>query len=312
MSMRFVASRTAQTIVTLLIIVSVVMLSLAIVPGDPARLILGPYAKEEQVQIMREMLGLNLPLHIRYIKYIMGLVQGDMGTSYHYQIPVVDLIVFYYARTLQLVFVALFLSLVIGVPVGIISAVRHYSAFDYVVRVITYIGVCIPIFILGILLLYLFAVRLPFFPVAVASSATITPSVLALPALTLSLYSAPAIARMTRSSMLDVIRQDYIQTARAKGLSERLIIIKHALRNALIPIQTFVGLQFGMFLGGSIITETVFAYPGMGTLMVNAIYERDYPLIQGAVLIFALSFILVNMFTDLTYAIIDPRIRRGK
>lgn len=309
MSFRFVASKVVQTFITLLIIVSIVMLSLAMVPGDPVRLMLGPYATEEQIQLVREQLGLNLPLHIRYVRYLTGLLQGDLGRSYHYDLPVAELISIVYPRTLWLVAVALIFSLSIAIPVGVISAVRQYSALDYAVRFLTYIAVCIPIFVFGIMLLHLLAVRIPIFPVAVVGSTT---EIIVLPALTLSVYSAPAIARMTRSSMLDVVRQDYITTARAKGLSERRVILKHALRNALIPIYTYTGLQFGLFLGGSIITETIFAYPGMGTLMVNAIYERDYPLIQGCVLVFALSFILVNMFIDLTYALIDPRIKRAR
>jgi ABC-type dipeptide/oligopeptide/nickel transport system permease component len=196
----------------------------------------------------------------------------------------------------------------IGIPVGILSAVRHYSKFDYVVRTITYAGCCLPIFITGIVLLYLLTVWIPILSIDLSSS-SVTFGQLALPTLTLALYTSPPIARMTRSAMLDVIRQDYIMTARAKGLSETQVVLKHALRNAMIPIQTFVGLQFGMFLGGSVITETIFAYPGMGMLMINAIFQRDFPLIQGCILIFALSFILVNILVDSTYGLIDPRVK---
>jgi peptide/nickel transport system permease protein len=305
---RYVASTVALKFFTVLIVITAVMVALALVPGDPARQIVGEGASEAQIQVAREQLGLDKPFYVRYINYLTSLLQGNLGLSFRFQVPVTELIAPAFSKTLTLVAAAILLSLAIGIPVGIFSAVKHYSRFDYIMRTITYAGICIPIFITGIMLLYLLTVWIPLFSVAVLSSSGII-SQLALPTLTLALYTSAPIARMTRSAMLDVIRQDYITTARAKGLSETQVIFRHAFRNALIPIQTFVGLQVGMFLGGSIITESIFAYPGMGTLMVNAIFQRDFPLIQGCILVFALSFIVVNVLVDFTYALIDPRIR---
>ena len=253
----------------------------------------------------QEELGLNRPFLVRYADYLMGLLRLDMGTSYATKEAVMTRIWNCVPYTLELAAISIFIAAVIGTPIGIISATKQYTAFDNVTMIFALIGISMPVFWIGILLILLFSVHLKWLP----PSGWGTMKQMILPAITVAAQSVAVICRMTRSSMLEVIRQDYIRTVRAKGQKEYKIIISHALRNALIPIVTVIGLQFGALLGGAIMAETVFAIPGLGRLMIDAIKQRDYPIVQGVVLFVAVTFSLVNLLIDIIYAFIDPKIR---
>ena len=274
-------------------------------PGDPARIILGETATEAAVEQLRDELGLNDHFVIQYGRWLFDAVRGDIGTSYQTRRPVVDEIMDRFPATFQLAAAGVFVAVVIGIPIGIISATKQYSIFDNVSMFFALLGVSMPNFWQGLLLLLLFSLRLQWLP----SSGLEGFDSLILPAITLGTGSAAVIARMTRSSMLEVIRQDYIKTARAKGQKESVIITRHALKNALIPIITVIGLQFGILLGGAVITEAIFTIPGVGTLMVGAISSRDFPVVQGGVLFIAIMFSLVNLVVDILYSFVDPRIK---
>lgn len=279
---------------------------LYITPGDPARLVLGEEATEENLQEFRREHGLDKPFLVRYGLFVYNaVVHQDMGRSYHTHRPVTREIVSVFPTTLTLALGAIVLATVLGLTFGTICAVKQYSIFDNVTMVIAMLGISTPIFYLGILLILWFSVRLRWLP----SSGFETMSQRILPWITLSSTSMSIIARMTRSSMLEVIRSDYVRTARAKGQKESVIILKHALRNALIPIITIVGIQFGHLLGGSILAESVFSIPGVGRLAVEGIKARDYPIVQGAVLYIAISYVVINLLVDLLYAWVDPRLR---
>lgn len=274
-------------------------------PGDPASILLGERAPEEEVQALREQMGLDDPFFVQYGRFLFNALQGDLGRSLTTRRPAAIELFARFPATLQLAAAGVFIAVLIGVPIGIISATRQYSLFDGASMVIALLGVSMPNFWQGIMMVLLFAIYLNWFP----SSGYGTLAHLIMPSLTIGTSSAATITRMTRSSMLEVIRQDYIRTARAKGLSERVVITRHALKNALIPIVTVVGLQFGFLLGGAVLTETIFSWPGVGRLMVDAIRQRDYPVVQGGVLLLALTFSVVNLLVDVFYAYIDPRIK---
>lgn len=274
-------------------------------PGDPASILLGERAPEEEVQALREQMGLDDPFFVQYGRFLFNALQGDLGRSLTTRRPAAIELFARFPATLQLAAAGVFIAVLIGVPIGIISATRQYSLFDGASMVIALLGVSMPNFWQGIMMVLLFAIYLNWFP----SSGYGTIAHLIMPSLTIGTSSAATITRMTRSSMLEVIRQDYIRTARAKGLSERVVITRHALKNALIPIVTVVGLQFGFLLGGAVLTETIFSWPGVGRLMVDAIRQRDYPVVQGGVLLLALTFSVVNLLVDVFYAYIDPRIK---
>ncbi len=278
------------------------------IPGDPARAIAGVHASPEHIEQVRRELLLDEGLHVQYYLFMKNLLQGDLGRSTYSRRPVTTELSERFPNTVKLSLAAMFIATVVGMTAGIISATRRYSIFDYSSMVGALVGVAAPVFWLGIMFQLLFAVRLGWLP----SGQMGTFKHLILPSLTLGLATAALIARITRSSMLDVLRQDYITTARSKGLAERVVTYKHALKNALIPVVTVMGLQFGTLLGGAVLVETVFSWPGIGRLMVDSILRRDYPVVQGAVLLLAVTFVLINLLVDVMYAFLDPRISYGK
>jgi ABC-type dipeptide/oligopeptide/nickel transport system permease component len=300
----FVVRRLLLTVPVLLGVLFVVMLTLDLIPGDPVALMLGDAATKENVARFREHLGLDKPLVVRYLQYLGRVAQGDLGRSIQQNRPVVDELRDAWPATLQLTVAALILAAAVGVVSGVVSAVWPNSLFDAVSRLASLFGLSMPVFWTGLVLIVLLAFWLPLFPVGGTGS----PAHLVLPAVTLALPSIAMIARMTRSSVLEVLREDYVRTARAKGVGERVVVVKHALRNAAIPILTLLGLQAGQLMGGAVLTETVFAWPGLGRLMVKAIFARDYILLQGAVLVFALAFVVINLVVDLSYGALDPRV----
>jgi peptide/nickel transport system permease protein len=302
----FAVRRLLLTIPVLLGVLFVVMLTMDLIPGDPVALMLGDAATKDTIARFREHLGLDRPLAVRYVRYLGQVVTGDLGRSIQQNRPVVDELAEAWPATLQLTAAALVLAAMTGVATGIVSAVWPNSLFDSLSRLSSLFGLSMPVFWTGLVLIVVFAFWLPLLPVGGVGS----PAHLVLPAVTLALPSIAKIARMTRSGVLEVLREDYVRTARAKGVRERLVVVKHALRNAAIPILTLIGLQAGQLMGGAVLTETVFAWPGLGRLMVKAIFARDYVLLQGAVLIFAMAFVAINLIVDLSYGALDPRVSR--
>ncbi len=304
--MRFAAERLSGALFTLVMVSIVVVVLLAIAPGDPVMLMLmGRDATPEAMDHLRHQLGLDLPLHRQYLVFMGGLLHGDLGRSWQNGDPVMMELGRVYPATLRLALWALGISAAVGIGLGIVGALRPYSVVDAATRITVLLGVSVPIFWLALMLMMVFAVRLQWLP----SSGRGDWRHLVLPAAVLSTYSIAMITRMTRASLLEVLHQDYVRTAKAKGLAGRTVVLRHALRNALIPIVTVLGLQLGYLMGGAVITETVFAYPGMGWLMLSAIVSRDYPVVRAVVLTMAAAFILVNASVDLLYAYLDPRIR---
>jgi peptide/nickel transport system permease protein len=300
----YVVRRLVLAVPVLLGVVFAVMLTIELIPGDAVALMLGEHATVEAVAKLRDFLGLDKPLLVRYAEYVGRLVRGDLGRSIQQNRPVLDELADAWPATLELTLAALAIAAAAGVSAGVVSAVWPNSLFDALARLGSLFGLSMPVFWTGLVLIVVFALWLPWLPVGGAGS----PAHLVLPAVTLALPSLAMVARMTRSSVLDVLREDYVRTARAKGLAERLVVAKHALRNAAIPILTLLGLQAGQLMGGAVLTETVFAWPGLGRLMVKAIFARDYVLLQGAVLVFALAFVIINLAVDLAYGALDPRI----
>ncbi|OZV12214.1 peptide ABC transporter [Tissierella sp. P1] len=274
-------------------------------PGDPAKLILGESAQPEQVEALREEMGLNDPFIVQYFRFIAKALTGDFGRSYSTKKPVFDEVFARFPATLKLTVAAMIIAVIIGIPVGIISATKQYSALDSISMIGALIGVSMPVFWLGLMLILVFSVKFRILP----SSGSDTLLHLILPAFSLGVGSAAIITRMTRSSMLEVIRQDYIRTARSKGVAEKKVINKHALKNALIPVVTVIGLQFGGLLGGAVLTESVFSWPGLGRLMVDAIKQKDSPTVLASVVFISVTFSVVNLLVDMLYAFIDPRIK---
>ncbi len=275
------------------------------IPGDPVEIMLGETAQATDMDELRRQLGLDRPLLEQYGRFLAGLLHGDLGKSLRYDAPVIEMVLARLPATIQLAVSAIVIAILIALPAGILSAVRPYSAFDHTSMFVSLLGVSMPTFWLGPLLILLFAIQLDWLPVSGREG----PASLVLPALILGAALAAILSRMTRSAMLEVIREEYITAGRAKGLSEKVVILKHGLRNALIPILTVLGLQVGALLSGAVVTEKVFAWPGIGRLLVDGIEARDYPLVQGCVLTISLSYVLVNLAIDLLYAAVDPRIR---
>ena len=303
--LQYVIKRLLSTIPVLIGISLLLFFMLRMLPGDPAQVLAGQMATPEEVDLIRHQLGLDRPIHVQYAFFLGRLARFDLGRSARTQNPVTEEIWARLPNTMLLAVVAITLACLFGIPAGIISAVRPYTWIDYVVTSTALFGMSMPVFWLGLMLVVVFAVWLHWLPAGGIG----TWKHVILPSITLTAFVIAFIARMTRSSMLEVLSQDYTTTARSKGLKEQVVIIKHALKNALIPIITVVGLQFGMLLGGAVLTETVFAWPGLGRLIVDSILARDYPVIQGAILIFGLLYILVNLVVDVLYAYVDPRIR---
>lgn len=275
-------------------------------PGDPAQLLLGDDASEQSIHMLRQELGLDEPFLTQYAKYVKGIVfEGNLGTSYTTQRPVTEEILLRFPNTMLLAVLSVTVSVVIGITAGIIAATKQYSIFDNLATGISLAGVSMPNFWQGLMSIILFSIILKWLPASGFSG----PKYWILPAMTIGTSSAAKIMRMTRSSMLEVIRQDYIRTARAKGQIERVVILKHALKNALIPVITVVGISFGALLGGAVLTESIFAIPGIGKLMVDSIAMRNFPMVQGGVLFIAVVFSFVNLGVDILYAFVDPRIK---
>lgn len=275
-----------------------------IVPGDPARIIAGEAATQEIVEGIRKDMGLDRPLLKQFATFMGNVLRGDFGRSVRSKAPVAGEIAARLPNTIRLATAGLFVAVVVGVSAGIISAIRPYSWMDTVVMLIALAGLSMPVFWSGLMLILIFAVWLGWLP-AVGTGGM---AHLVLPAVTLGMSTAAIIARMSRSSMLEVLRSDYIRTARAKGLGEAAVVNRHAFRNALIPVITVVGLQMGTLLSGAVLTETVFAWPGIGRLLVEGILARDYPIVQASVLVVAMAFVMVNLMVDVLYAVVDPRI----
>lgn len=302
---KYVLRRLLLLIPVLLGVSLLVFTIMSLTPGDPAQLILGENAPKEAILKLREEMGLNDPFLVQYFRFVGKAVLGDFGRSYTTGREVFGEIFARFPNTLILAVIGIIISVCIGIPIGIISATRQYSFLDSFSMVIALLGVSMPVFWLGLMLILTFSVKLGWLP----SGGFDGLKSIILPAVTLGVGSAAIITRMTRSSMLEVIRQDYIRTARAKGVAEKVVINKHALKNALIPIITVVGLQFGHLLGGAVLTESVYSWPGVGRLMVDAIRQKDTPTVLAAVVFLAAAFSVVNLLVDILYAYVDPRIK---
>jgi ABC-type dipeptide/oligopeptide/nickel transport system permease component len=286
-------------------VVTLVFLLIHIVPGDPVRNALGENATEQQVAALKHKLGLDLPLSAQYFNYWKGLLTGDLGTSLVSGENVFEKIVGRYPATIELAIAGLIVAVCIAIPLGVTAGTNHGRVVDNIASVVSLLGISAPGFVLGPLMIYVFAIRFDWLPVAGRGGF----EYLILPAVTLGAALAAILTRMVRSSVIEELNEDYVRTARAKGLDERRVIYKHVLKNGLIPVVTVLGLQFGVLLAGAIITETIFSWPGLGRLTVDAINARDYPLVQGCILMIALTYIFANVVTDFAYRLLDPRIK---
>lgn len=302
---RHLLLRLLYTLPALWLILTMVFLLIHVVPGDPVEQMLGQDARVEDIAALRHVLGLDQPLRVQYAQYLEGLMRGDWGRSIRFSAPVRPIVLARFPATLELSLAALFVCVLIAVPAGVFSARRRGSAADRATSVFTLLGLSVPNFALGPLLILVFSVEIGWLPVSGRGSL----SHLVLPAATLGAALAAILTRMVRSSMVEELSSDYVRTARAKGIPEASVLFRHAFPNALIPIITIVGLQFGSLLAGTIVTETIFSWPGIGRLAVQAISARDYPLLQGCILLIAASYVAVNLITDVVYAIVDPRVR---
>jgi ABC-type dipeptide/oligopeptide/nickel transport system permease component len=303
--LRFLARRLVLTIPVLLGVLTLVFALIHLIPGDPAQAMLGETASEADVSALRTRLGLDRPLAEQYGRFLAGAIRGDLGTSLRTSEPVTRAIVERVPATLELAAAAMFVSIAVSIPLGIIAAVRRGTPVDHAATTLSLMGVSIPNFWLGPLLAIVFAVELGWLPV----SGRGTPGHLVLPAVSLGAALAAILARMTRASLLEELREPYVQAARARGASRARAVLRHAFRNSLIPVVTLVGLQFGAVLTGAVITETIFAWPGVGRLLIQSIGFRDYPLVQGCILFIAVIYVAMNLITDLMYGVLDPRIR---
>ncbi len=303
--LKYIGKRILMLIPVLLGVTFIVFSIMYMTPGDPAQLILGESAPESEVTALREEMGLDDPFLIQYGRFVTNAVQGDFGQSYTSNRDVAQEIFTRFPRTLKLATIGVVVAILIGIPVGIVSATKQYSLLDSTSMILALLGVSMPNFWLGLMLILLLSVHLGWLP----SGGYGGIEYMVLPAITLGTGSAAIITRMTRSSMLEVIRQDYIRTARAKGVAENKVINYHALKNALIPVLTVIGLQFGYLLGGAVLTESVFSIPGLGRFLVEAIKQKDTPSVLGAVVFMATSFTVVNLLVDILYAYVDPRIK---
>lgn len=331
---KFFLKRLLSLLPVLIGITLLVFTLLHLIPGDPAVVLLGERATPEQIESLRQQLGLNQPLPIQYFKFLFNVIRFDFGKSIISGIPIIDEIKTRWPATFELSVAAMLIALILGIPAGIFAAIRKNSWLDNLLMSSSLIGVSLPVYWLGLLLIYLFAVNLQLLPpsgrISVEAGFNFQPitgfylldsllrldiktlqdvlSHLILPAITLGTIPLAIIARITRSAMLEVLSQDYIRTARAKGVPEYFVILKHALKNAFLPISTTVGLQFGTLLGGAILTETIFSWPGIGSWIYEGILARDYPVVQGGVIFVSVTFVLINLLVDLSYTFLDPRI----
>ncbi|MDZ4767178.1 MAG: ABC transporter permease [Chloroflexota bacterium] len=304
--LRYIIRRLLQAIPTVLLVSLLVFLMLQLIPGDPAEIYLGERQNSpEQLEIVREQMGLNRPLHIQYLDYMFKVLQGDFGVSLNNRRPILDEILTRLPYTLELTLSALLISTVLGIGVGILAALRHNTIIDTGAMLLALVGISMPVYWSSLLLIVLLSVNLRLLPPIGQGSL----DRLIMPALALGLLSAGSLARLVRSSMLEVLSQDYILTARSKGLPQRTVVLKHTLRNALIPIITILALTFGNLLSGAVLTETIFARLGIGRMYVEGILNKDYTLVQGTTLFVALAYVLINIVTDVLYVYVDPRIK---
>ncbi|ORE96195.1 ABC transporter permease [Acuticoccus yangtzensis] len=308
----FILKRLGFACVTLFGVLTVVFFIVRVLPGDPALIILGDQASQASIESLRARLGLDQPMIVQYFEFLGGVIVGDWGNSLVSGRPVIDEVLNVLPATIELTLVSLVIGTVLGIPLGIWSALRRNKFTDYVIRITSLLGLSLPAFVSGILLLIAFAIQLRWFPVISSGRGTTfadRASDLALPAINLGLIMAAYITRVARSAMLEVLNQDYVRTAEAKGLAFAVIVWRHCLRNALIPVVTVVGLYLGYLIGNSVLTEIVFNRPGLGKLIVGALNQRDYTMLQGMMVIYTLIVVLVNLVTDLVYGLIDPRIK---
>lgn len=300
----YVARRALTGVPTLWGVATVVFVMARLLPGDPARVIAGVLASPEDVENIRHQMGLDQPLWVQYLDFLGSLLHFNLGTSAHTGAPVLEEIGSRVPYTVELAVIALVIAITAGILGGVAAAIRRNTVLDLLISGLSVFGVSMPVYWLGLMMIIVFAIGLHVFPAAGADE----PASIVMPALTLALFSVGLIARMTRSSMLEVLGHDYVRTARAKGAPFRVVVFRHALRNALLPVLTVIGLQFGSLLGGAVVTETVFAWPGVGRLLVDSIFFRDYPVVQGLVLMFGTTFVVINLVVDVLYAYVDPRI----
>jgi peptide/nickel transport system permease protein len=312
---RFLVGRVLAMIPVLFGVTLAVFGLIRLTPGDPAAAILGTQANPVQLAALRHAMGLDLPAPLQYLHWLGGLLRGDMGVSYRNHIPVAHLLAQTMPVTVELTITSLVVALILGVPSGVIAAARRYTRVDYSVSAAALFGISIPGFWLGLLLILLFALVLGWLPASgftpLKDGLWANLKGMILPSVSVGVFSAGVLSRFVRAAMMEALEEDYVRTARAKGLGERVVTYRHALRNALIPTVTVLGLQLAFLLGGVVITEQVFALPGIGQLSLNAIETRDYPIIQGATLVIGLAFVVINFVVDLAYTAIDPRIRYG-
>jgi peptide/nickel transport system permease protein len=301
----YILRRLWQSALTLVGVSVLVFVILRVVPGDPAKMLLPDGAPQSAVDELNRQLGLHEPLYVQYGLFLQSVFRGDFGQSFQYRAPALRVVVERLAATVQLALAALLITVGVGVSLGIVAAVRRGTGYDYASTVLAVLGQSLPNFWLGIMLILLFGVALRWLPTSGFESWRH----LILPAVTLAAFPMALVARLTRSSMLEILGRDFIRTGRAKGLAERAVILRHALRNAAVPLLTVLGLQIGTLLGGAVITESVFAWPGMGKLVVDAIFFRDFPVVQTVLILSATIFVVINLLVDLLYTVIDPRIR---
>ncbi|MBC8389327.1 MAG: ABC transporter permease [Actinobacteria bacterium] len=306
----YIIKRILQIIPVIIGVTLILFLLMYVIPEDPARLILQKGATEEALQNLRVKMGIDKPLYVQYWRYMKQLAKGDLGTSYRYRRPVNSILADHYPNSIKLALAAILIEILIGLIAGIISAVKKYSFWDVLVTVSTTLAVCVPVFWLGMIMQVIFGLKLGWLPMSGMGDGGLVYYIL--PAVTLASVSTAFVARMTRSSMLEVMSNDYITTAYAKGLSNFKVIGKHALKNALIPVVTLIGLDLGAIMGGAILTETVFSWPGVGRTIYLAILQRDAPVVIGGTLVLVLIFVFLNLIVDIIYAWLDPRIRYEK
>jgi peptide/nickel transport system permease protein len=311
----YILRRLLHLIPVVLLTSVLVFLLLHLVPGDPAETVAGPDATPDVIQAVRQKMGLDRPLPVQYGIWLGNVARFDLGASYISKMPVIDLVGYAFPATIQLALAGLFLALAVSLPLGVLASVKQASKLDLFVQSFTALGLGVPNFWLGILLILLFALILGILPpggrIDPMQSPVMGLKTLILPAVTLGVQMSAVFTRFVRAAMLEVLHEDYVRTARAKGLHERVVVVRHALRSALVPVVTVVGLQFGRLLGGAVVVESVFAWPGVGRLIIQAVEQRDYTVVQAALLWLVLVFLLINLITDVLYAFLDPRIRLG-
>lgn len=303
----YIIKRLLLTIPVLLGIATITFVLIYVIPGDPTSSIVGERVSPETVKQIKAEMGLDKPFHIQYISYLFRILHGNLGRSFSTKQPVSEAIIEKFPNTLRLAITAMMIAIILGISIGIFAAIKRGSPWDRLVMILAVFGISTPVFWFGLLLIFIFSIRLGWLPASGMGEGNLL--YLILPAATLGLRSVALIARITRTSMIEILGEDYITTARAKGLKERVVLINHALRNCLIPLVTIIGLDFGSYLNGSVLTETVFGWPGLGRYAVEGIMKRDIPVVMGTVLFGAFVFVIVNLIVDILYHFLDPRIR---